>query len=123
MALTEAQKDAFADWMIDLLGNADNQATITAAKPGVTFDSAGMLTHLKAKETVYEGKEGILTSLETQKVAAVKAANDSLNDLYKSSSETADSIVGHVGKDHPLAVSIRNKRDSMSHDGPVIITP
>jgi len=117
-ALTEAQKDAFNDWMLDLLQNPDNQAEIIAAKPGVTFDTAGTITHLQGKETAYDGKEGIVTALESQKQTAVKVANTFLDDWYKSSSAAADAVVGHCGKDHKLSKLIRNKRDSMSHEAP-----
>lgn len=118
MALTEAQKDAFNDWMLELLNNAANAAAIAAAKPGVTYDTAGTITYLTGKETAYAGKEGIVTAKETELKDANKEANAALNDWYKASSAAADAIVGHVGKDHPLAIAIRDKRDSFTHDSP-----
>ena len=66
MALTEAQKDAFNDWFLDLLNDADNKAAITAAKPGVTFDTAGTVTFLESKETAYDGLEGIVTARKAE---------------------------------------------------------
>ena len=51
-------------------------------------------------------------------VALHPAANDAMNDKYKASSNAADAVVGHVGKTHPLAILIRDKRDSMDHASP-----
>lgn len=116
MALTEAQREAFNHWMLELLKNPANKLAIDAAKPGVTFDSAGNVTLLEGKETAYQGKEGVIVSLEQQLKTANKDANDSLNDWYKASSNAADAVVGHVGKTHPLASLIRNKRDSFDND-------
>src|SRR5688572_11498489 len=117
-ALTEAQKDAFSDWMLELLLNPQNQADITAAKPGVTFDTIGTISHLQGQETAYAGKEGIVTSLDQQKQTAVGVANTYLNNWYKGSSEAADALVGHLGKNHKLSKIIRNKRDSFSQNPP-----
>lgn len=121
--LTEAQKNAFNDWMLDLLKDPNNKAAIAAAKPGVTFDTAGIITLLEAKETVYDGKEGIIVDIKQKLVTANKNANDSMNDWYKESSNTADGVVGHCGKDHPLSKLIRNKRDSFDRDSPTPPTP
>ena len=41
-----------------------------------------------------------------------EVANEKLHALYKESSNTADTVVGHLGKDHKLSKIIRNKRDS-----------
>lgn len=118
MALTEAQKDAFNDWILELLNNADNKAAIIAAKPGVTFDTAGSITFLGTKETAYNGLEGIVTAKKNELKTANDNANTGLNNWYKASSDVADAVVGHVGKSHPLAILIRNKRDSFTHDSP-----
>ena len=123
MALTEAQKDAFNDWMLDLLKDPANKAAILAAKPGVTFDTPGYTTLLTAKDTAYAGKEGIVVGIKAQLVTANKNANDTLNDWYKESSNVADAVVGHCGKDHPLSKLIRNKRDSMDNESPTPPTP
>ena len=123
MALTEAQKDAFNDWMLDLLKDPANKAAILAAKPGVAFDTTGIVTLLTAKDTAYAGKEGIVVGIKAQLVTANKNANDTLNDWYKESSNVADAVVGHCGKDHPLSKAIRNKRDSFSHASPTPATP
>lgn len=119
MSLTEAQKDAFNDWMLEVLNNPANQAAITAAKPGVNFDTAGNVTFLQGKETAYDGLEGIVTSKKAELKTAHENANKGLEDWYKASSDVADAIVGHVGKTHPLAIQIRDKRDSFSHASPV----
>lgn len=119
MALTEAQKDAFNDWMLELLNDPDNKAAIIAAKPGITFDTPGTITHLTSKETAYAGLEGKVTAAKSALKTANENANKGLNDWYIASSAAADAIVGHVGKDHPLAEEIRNKRDSFTHDSPV----
>ena len=123
MALTEAQKDAFNDWMLDLLKDPANKATITAAKPGVAFDTPGLVTLLTGKDTAYAGKEGVIVNLKAQLKTANDAANTALNDWYKASSDAADAVVGHCGKDHPLSKLIRDKRDSMSHASPTPPTP
>jgi len=123
MSLSEPQKDAFSDWVLDLLKDATTKATILAAKPGVTFDTPGIVTLLESKETAYDGKEGIVTGIKAQLVTANKNANDALNDWYKESSNVADAIVGHCGKDHPLSKEIRNKRDSFTHASPAPATP
>lgn len=114
--MTEAQKNAFNDYMLDLLKDTDNAAAIAAAKPGVTYDTTGTVTHLEGKKTAYTGLEGIVVAKESDLKTANVNANNGLNDWYKSSSAAADAIVGHVGKNHPLAVAIRDKRDSMSHE-------
>jgi hypothetical protein len=117
--MTEAQKDAFNDFMLELLNNAANKAAIIAAKPGVTFDTAGTITLLEAKETAYTGLEGIVTAKKTELKDANSNANDGLNDWYKLSSSSADALVGHLGEDHPLSQEIRGKRGSFTHDSPV----
>jgi len=119
MSLTEAQKDAFSDWMLELLNDAGNQATIIAAKPGVTYDTAGTITHLQGKETAYAGLEGKVTDAQSDLAIANTNANAGLDAWYAASSAAADAVVGHVGKSHPLAVLIRNKRDSFTHASPV----
>jgi hypothetical protein len=123
MALTEAQKDAFNDWMLDLLKDPANKAAILAAKPGVTFDTPGFTTLLTAKDTAYAGKEGVVVALKAQLATANSVANNALNDWYKESSNVADAVVGHCGKDHPLSKLIRDKRDSFSHASPTPPTP
>jgi len=123
MALTEAQKNAFSDWMLDLLKDPQNKIAIDAAKPGVTFDTPGTVTLLEAKDTAYQGTEGIVVDFKAKLVTANKNANDAMNDKYKASSNAADSVVGHCGKDHPLSHLIRDKRDSMDHDSPPPPTP
>ena len=123
MALTEAQKNAFSDWMLDLLKNPDNKAAIDAAKPGVTFDTAGTVTLLTAKDTAYQGKEGVVANLKQSLVTANADANTAMNDKYKTSSNAADSVVGHCGKDHALSKLIRDKRDSFDHASPTPPTP
>jgi len=119
MALTEAQKDAFCDWMLELLNDAGNQATIIAAKPGVNYDTAGTITHLQGKETAYAGLEGKVTDAQAALATANANANAGLEAWYVASSAAADAIVGHVGKSHPLAIQIRDKRDSFTHASPV----
>jgi len=123
MAQTEAQKNAFSDWMLDLLKDPQNKTTIETAKPGVTFDTAGNVTLLTGKLTAQTGKEGKIVSLQEQLKTANADANTAMNDRYKSSSDAADAVVGHVGKTHPLATLIRNKRDSMDHASPTPPTP
>jgi len=121
--LTEAQKNAFSDWMLDLLKDADNKAAIVAANPDVNFDTAGTVTLLETKDTAYQGKEGAIVSLEQQLKTANADANTAMNDKYKASSNAADAVVGHCGKDHPLSKLIRNKRDSFDHASPAPPTP
>jgi hypothetical protein len=123
MSLTEAQKNAFNDWFLDMLENADNQAAIVAAKPGITFDTTGTITHLKGKETAYDGKEGIVTAAETALKNANLEANVTLDDWYTASSSAAEAIIGHVGKNHALAIAIRDKRGSFEHASPEPETP
>ena len=121
--LTEATKNAFSDWMLDVLKDPANKAAIDAAKPGVTFDTAGTVTLLTSKQTAYMGKEGKIVALKDQLKVANDDANHALNDKYKESSNAADAVVGHCGKDHPLSKLIRNKRDSFSHSSPTPPTP
>jgi len=123
MAQTEAQKNAFSDWMLDLLKNPENRLAIEAAKPGVTFDTAGNVTLLTGKLTAQEGKEGKIVSLQGQLKTANADANTAMNDRYTASSSSAEAVVGHCGKDHPLSHLIRNKRDSMDHASPTPPTP
>ena len=114
MALTEAQKIAFSEWMKDQMNDPGIQKQIKEAKPGVTFDIDGNLKNLLEKEKTYEGAEGKITDLEALKQKAVLEANQKLEELYKTSSELVKSLVGHLGKDHKLSKILRNKRDSMS---------
>src|SRR3972149_8513558 len=114
MALTEAQKIAFSEWMKDQMNDPGIQKQIKEAKPGVTFDIDGNLKNLLEKEKTYEGAEGKITDLEALKQKAVLEANQKLEELYKTSSELVESLVGHLGKDHKLSKILRNKRDSMS---------
>ncbi|HLG36153.1 MAG TPA: hypothetical protein VI757_14845 [Bacteroidia bacterium] len=123
MAQTEAQKNAFSDWMLELLKDADNAAAIAAANPTVTFDTPGTVALLTAKDAAYQGKEGAIVALEQSLRTANAAANDAMNDKYKASSNAADAVVGHVGKTHPLAILIRDKRDSMDNESPTPPTP
>ena len=123
MSLTEATKNAFSDWMLDLLKDHANKIAIDAAKPGVTFDTAGTVTLLTAKETAYIGKEVKIVAATDALRVANSDANTALEDKYKASSNAADAVVGHVGKSHPLAILIRNKRDSFDHASPKPPTP
>ena len=74
----------------------------------------GYVKIIEAKEADYDGEEGKLAKLESEKREQTKVANEKLSALYKESSNTADTVVGHLGKDHKLSKIIRNKRDSMS---------
>lgn len=114
MAMTEAQKAAFAKWMREVL--TENKDEIQNAKPGVTFDVDGYAKMLDGKSSAYDGAEGKIVKLDNEKKQAVKEANDKLNDWYKAGSEVADTVVGQVGKDSKLGKIIRNKRDSMSNE-------
>ncbi|MBI4931026.1 MAG: hypothetical protein HY841_09710 [Bacteroidetes bacterium] len=114
MALTEAQKLAFSEWMKDEMKDPGIQKQIKEAKPGVTFDIDGNIKILEEKAKTYEGAEGKITDLEALKQKAVLEANEKLEGYYKISSELVESLVGHLGKDHKLSKILRNKRDSMS---------
>ena len=114
MALTEAQKLAFSEWMKDQMNDPGIQKQIKEAKPGVLFDIEGSLKNLLEKEKSYEGAEGKITDLEALKQIAVREANQKLEELYKTASELVESLVGHLTKEHKLSKILRNKRDSMS---------
>jgi hypothetical protein len=116
MALTEALKAAFAVWMKGILH--DNKNTIESAKPGISFDTDGLKNGIGSRQAQYEAEEGKLTALEEQKRRQTDTANAALDDLYRFASDTADSVVGHLGKQHELSKLIRNKRDSFDHASP-----
>ncbi|ODS40994.1 MAG: hypothetical protein A7315_02290 [Candidatus Altiarchaeales archaeon WOR_SM1_79] len=111
MALTEAEKLAFGEWMDTTLDA--NKETILNAKPDIPFGVDGYKTLLAEKHAKVKGAEGELARLEQEKQRQTAIANDSLKDYYKTASELADALVAHLGKDHKLSNLIRDKRGSM----------
>ena len=112
MTLTEADKLAFGEWMEAAL--TANKETIINAKPDIPFAVDGYVNMLTEKHGKVKEAEGELARLRQEKVEQTKIANEMLKNYYKASSELADALVGHLGKDHELSKLIRNKRDSMA---------
>ncbi len=109
--LTEADKRDFIHFIIGIL--EENAETIAnEGKPGVAFDTEGHKTLNEGKNQAIKTEEAKESSLEEQKIKQVALTNEVLDDGYKTSSTTADSIVGHMGNDHTLSGIIRKKRDS-----------
>ncbi len=127
MALTEAQKVAFSEWMEDIL--KENREDIEQAalnNKGVAFDTTGYITSLVAKETDYAGEEGKVTKLQAALQAQNKVANEKLDEYYKFASDAVEAVIGAIGKEHKLSGLLRNKRDSMANEaarGPEPSTP
>ena len=109
--LTEAQKIAFADWILALL--KANKKTIKEARPDILFPTEQYIKSLEESHDEVEEAEGKLTRLQQEKLKQTKIANDKMKKHYKRGSEGADAVVAHLGKDDKLSKLIRNKRDSM----------
>ncbi len=109
--LTEADKRDFIHFIIGIL--EENAETIASeGKEGVTFDTLGYKTLNEEKNQAIKTEEAKESALEEQKIKQVALTNEALDDGYKNASNTADSIVGHMGNDHTLSGIIRKNRDS-----------
>lgn len=113
--LTEADKLAFVHFMEGIL---DEQADTIAdeGKAGVTFDTDGYKLLISGKHTTLDEEEAKEKALEEQKVKQTAKANAALDDAYKTASNTADAIVGHMGNDHTLSQLIRKERPGMHQE-------
>lgn len=113
--LTEADKLAFVHFMEGIL---DEQADTIAneGKEGVTFDTDGYKLLISGKHTTLDEEEAKEKALEEQKAKQTAVANEALDDAYKTASNTADAIVGHMGNDHTLSELIRKERPGMHQD-------
>lgn len=113
--LTEADKLAFVHFMEGIL---EEQANTIAneGKEGVTFDTDGYKTLLDGKHTTLDEEEAQEKDAEEAVRNQVKVANAALDDAYKTASNTADAIVGHMGNDHTLSELIRKERGTFHQD-------
>ncbi len=111
MSMTRSLKSVFARWFISIL--KANKTTIETSNPNITFDVTGHVTELETKETAFVDEEGKVSALVQAKVDMVKSVNDKLDDFYVASSASAESVIGHLGKDHTLSKIISKQRDSM----------
>ena len=113
MSLTASEKDEFSTWMLKTI--KESADIIAAANPSVTYDVAGNLANLQAKDDAYKAEMGKIAPLKAAAIKQVGVVNDLRDDEYKVSSAIADSVSGHMGKDNTLSIIIHQKRDSLSN--------
>lgn len=111
--LTEDKQRAFGDRIVELLGDPDLAAALTAADTGLdSTKRLARITPLKTKATQSENEQ-------TKKKAELrKATDDSQADTanyYREASSAAEAVISALGEEHPSSGQIRSIRSGMSY--------
>ena len=104
MNMSEEERRQFVREMIGILDN--HAADLTAAG----FDPANKKAELTALAEDADDKEAGQVSARAALATATTASQEATTNGYKAASNTADLVVGLLGKDHALSKIIRKLR-------------
>lgn len=110
MALTHAQKLAFAKTMIEILENNKEKLE----EKGVDVD--GRIKELRKQVDDAAQSEADQQQEQSEAREATTEANEKLDTAYDNASASVELVVGALGKEDPLVLEIKNIRDEMAKE-------
>ena len=109
-ALTDAQKQAFAREILEILKN--NKEKLQSAG----FDVSAKINSLEANTQEAEKQKAEQRTLEAKKEEQTKKARETLEKVYDEASADVELVVGILGKDDDLSHQLKKIRDSYAKE-------
>lgn len=112
--LTEDQQRAFGDRILQMYGDPDTAAGLTARDSGL--NPAKRHAALVLKQTAAMKAEGEQTKAKAALKSATELSVASTSEFYTEASKAAGALAEELGDDHALSQEIRKIRPGMSNE-------